>query len=60
MAIVERFILTKDRRLLEVEIGQDGRIDIVACCLKTDSWEDFLVFKAEAKDASARADKKSL
>ena len=55
----DRYILTKGNRRLEVEIQEDGRVEIVACCLKTDSWEDYLAFKSRAIEADACDDLKS-
>ena len=58
MADPVRYTLTKGNRQIDVEIGPDGRTELVACCLKTDSWEDYLAFKAQAAEAVDRGDRK--
>ena len=58
MSKFERFSLTKGNSLIEVNILEDGRIEMVACCLKTDSWEDYLAFKSQAAEADACGEKK--
>ena len=58
MSDSQRYILTKGNTLLEVEIQSDGGMQIVGCYLKTDSWEDYEAFKAQATEAQGRGDRK--
>lgn len=39
-----------------VTVGRDGNSTIAAYCLKTDSWQDFLAFKADAIQAEKKGD----
>jgi|ERR1043166_9137793 hypothetical protein len=44
---------------IRVEAKDDGQIEISCCCLKTDSWHDYLAFKQDARDAFVRHDVKA-
>jgi hypothetical protein len=46
-------------KAIVMTIKTDGKTTIAAYCLKTDSWQDYLAFRQDAKRASAEGDQRN-
>jgi hypothetical protein len=46
-------------KVVRITIEPSGSATLAAYCLKTDSWNDYLAFKEDAKQAIAQADQRN-